>query len=144
MRCSGAPEIEGMREAAEKMSSHGIMMAVAHSNATCEQIIEAFDYGFRHITHLYSNTPSVRKIEQRVHAGVIEAAYLLDEMTVELIGDGRHVPKELMQMVTKIKGADKTVLTSDAMRAAGTDVTESVLGSWDLGNRVFVFCCLIT
>ena len=47
-------------------------LSVAHSNATCEDILKSFSWGFRHITHLYSNTPSVRKISQNVHAGVVE------------------------------------------------------------------------
>ncbi|NLB45745.1 MAG: amidohydrolase family protein [Clostridiaceae bacterium] len=80
----------------------------------------------------------MRKIQQRVHAGIVEAAYLIDEMVVELIGDGRHVPKELMQMVHKLKGPDKVVLVSDAMRAAGQDVTESYLGRKIPATRVIV------
>ena len=127
-RWSVAPELPGMEEFAREVTKYPILLSVAHSNATCEDIIKSFSWGFRHITHLYSNTPSVRKISQNVHAGVVEAAYLLDEMTVELIGDGKHVPPELMQMVYKLKGPDNLALITDSMRAAGTDVTESFLG----------------
>mgnify|MGYP000862952492 CR=1 FL=1 len=142
IRCSGAPEIEGMKKVGKKMVDRGILMAVAHSNATCEQILEAYDYGFSHITHLYCSTPSVRKVNQKVHAGVVEAAYLLDDMTVEIIGDGVHIPKELMQMVVKFKGAGKTVIISDAMRAAGTNATESYLGSGASKNPVIIEGCV--
>ena len=41
-------------------------------------------------------------------------------------------------MALKIKGADKINLTSDAMRAAGTDVTESFLGECKPENRVII------
>lgn len=138
VRWSSAPELPGMEALAEKLRECGILCAVAHSAATCEEVAVAFGWGFTHITHLYSSTPSVRKLNQRVHAGVIEAAYLLDDMTVELIGDGRHVPKELMQTVVKLKGPERVALITDAMRAAGSGVTESFLGNPADGNRVII------
>ncbi len=138
IRWSVAPELPGMQKFAEKISKYSILPAIAHSNATCDDILRSFKWGYRHITHLYSNTPSVRKISQNVHAGVVEAAYLIDEMTVELIGDGKHVPPELMQMVYKIKGVEQLVLITDSMRAAGTDVSESFLGSHGSGNPVII------
>lgn len=58
---------------------------------------------------------------------MIQAAFLLDGMTVELIGDGKHIPRELMQMTVKLKGADKTILVTDAMRAAGTGREKAIL-----------------
>ena len=50
------------------------------------------------------------------YAGVVEAAYLIDDMTVEIIADGIHLPKPLLQFVYKFKGADKIALCTDAMR----------------------------
>ena len=138
IRCSCAPEMEGVSYLAEKMRERGIILSVAHSNAICREIIDAHSNGFSLITHLYSLTPSVRKINQMMEAGIVEAAYLLDDMFVELIGDGKHVPKELMQMVVKLKGCDRVVLITDAMRAAGTDDSESWLGSREGGHRVIV------
>jgi N-acetylglucosamine-6-phosphate deacetylase len=35
---------------------------------------------------------------------VIESAYLLDEMDVEIIADGVHLPAPLLQLIYKIKG----------------------------------------
>jgi len=53
------------------------------------------------------------------HAGAVEASYLLDDMYVETIADGCHLPKELLKLIYKIKGPDKIVLVTDSMRAAG-------------------------
>ena len=94
--------------------------------------------GFNHVTHLYSNTPGIRKINQTVYAGIPEAVYLTDGISVELIGDGKHVPKEAMQMVLKLKGAENVSLVTDAMRAAGQNVTESYLGKICPEARVIV------
>lgn len=137
-RCTAAPELPGMEAAAKKLTAHGIKLAAGHSNATCEQMIQAYDMGFTHITHLYCSATGVRKIGQKVHAGMIQAAFLLDGMTVELIGDGKHIPRELMQMTVKLKGADKTILVTDAMRATGTGARESYLGAKHPDNRVII------
>lgn len=136
--CTVAPEIEGIDYLAKRMQNKGIVMSVGHSNGMFADAKRAYDNGFRHITHLYSNTTTVRKINQVVCAGVLEAAYLLDDMCVELIGDGHHVAKEVLQLALKIKGADYINLTSDAMRAAGTDATESYLGEIKPENRVII------
>lgn len=138
-RCTMAPE-EGdeMIYAGLRMAEKGIDLAIGHSNAIAPQIIEFFNQGFRHITHFNCNTPGTRKINQIVCAGFHEAAYLLDGMTLDLIGDGRHIPKELMQAVLKIKGVDNVILITDAMRAAGTNVTTSFLGSRSEGSPVII------
>lgn len=137
-KCTVAPEIDGIPYLAEEMQKHGISLSSGHSNGTYSDIEKGFDMGIRHITHMYSNTPSVRKINQVMYAGIIEAAYSIDGMCIELIGDGHHLPKEVLRMALKIKGADKINLTSDAMRAAGTDVTESFLGECKPENRVII------
>lgn len=93
-RCTVAPELDGARMLADKMLEKGILMSAGHSNATARQIIEAFSWGFTHVTHFYNMSPSVRKLGQDVCAGIIEAAYLTNGMTIELMGDGKHVPKE--------------------------------------------------
>lgn len=136
--CSMAPEIEGIEYAAKKLKDNGVALSIAHSNAIAADVFKAYDMGFDHVTHLYSNTPGIRKINQIVYAGIPEAVYLIDGMTVELIGDGKHVPKEAMQMVLKLKGAEKVSLVTDAMRAAGQNVTESYLGKICPEARVIV------
>jgi len=138
VRVSGAPEVPGMYDMAEKMMKHNIMLSIGHSNAVASQAIDACKHGYRHVTHMYCSTPSVRKINQVIYAGIIEACYLMDDMCCELIGDGCHVAKECMQQVLKFKGADKAMLITDAMRAAGTDVTESFLGDIRPENRVII------
>lgn len=137
-RITMAPELEGVPYAAKRFSDRGIRLAIGHSDAIASDVFRAFDMGFDHVTHLYCSTPGVRKIDQIRYAGIPEAAMLLDDMTVDLIGDGRHIPKELMQMVIRFKGADRVFLITDAMRAAGTDVQESYLGPICPENRVIV------
>lgn len=137
-RITAAPELEGMKEFAEKMIEQGVLMSLGHSDAISDEALKSFDYGFSHITHLYSATPSVRKINQEVKAGVIEAAYLDDRVTVELIADGKHAAVDALKLAVKIKGTDKVCLVTDALRPAGTDVKESYLGEIKEENRVII------
>ena len=44
---------------------------------------------------------------------------LIDDIDVEIIADGVHLPAPLLKMVYKIKGPDRIALITDAMRAAG-------------------------
>ena len=137
-RITVAPELKGAKYLAERCIPYGVKLCIGHSNAVGGQVLDAVRDGFNHITHLYSNTPSVRKINQKVYAGIVEAAFLSDDITVELIGDGCHVAKETMQMVLKVKGTERVALITDAMRAAGTNVNESYLGTVKPENRVII------
>ena len=136
--CTAAPEIDGIHYMSKRMKEKGITLSAGHSYGTFSDIERALELGFSHITHLYSNTPGVRKINQRVNAGILEAAYYFDDIYIELIGDGRHVPKEVLRLALKTKGADKINVTSDSMRAAGTDLNESYLGVKRPENRVII------
>lgn len=138
LRWSAAPELEGAMEFGRKLRSRGILPSIAHTDADCEVVEAAFENGFTHITHLYSAMSSVRRINAFRHAGVVEAAYLMDEMTVEIIADGIHLPSSLLKLIYKIKGADRIALVTDSMRAAGMPEGESVLGSLKDGQKVIV------
>ncbi len=138
VRWSVAPELDGALEMAEELTKRNILCSVAHSNANYDQVAKAFERGFSHVTHLYSGMSSVHRINAFRHAGVVESAYLIDEMTVEIIADGVHLPASLLELVYKIKGADKICLVTDSMRGAGMPEGEYVLGNKESNFRVLV------
>ena len=130
-RWSVAPEIDGADAFAAFAAENGITLSIAHSDASYDTVLRAFDLGFRHVTHLYSCMSTiVRRGGFRV-PGVLESAFLLDGMNVEVIADGCHLPLSLLSYVTKFKSHDRIALVTDAMRAAGEDTRESFLGSMD-------------
>ena len=137
-RWSAAPELEGSKDFAETLISRGILPAIAHSDAIYEELLPAFDWGFTHVTHLYSGTSGVCRRNCYRYAGVIETAYLMDGMTVEIIADGIHLPSSLLQLIYKIKGTEKIALITDSMRAAGMPEGKSILGSLANGQEVLV------
>jgi len=137
-RWSAAPELKGAIEFGKYVTSKGVLAALAHTDAIYEEVLEAFENGYTLATHFYSAMSGVTRRNAFRYAGVIESAWLLDEMDVEIIADGVHLPAPLLKLVYKIKGADRTALITDAMRAAGMPEGESVLGSLKNGLKVIV------
>lgn len=137
-RWSAAPELKGAIEFGKYVTGKGVLAAVAHTDAIYEEVVEAFENGYRLATHLYSAMSGVTRRNAFRYAGVIESAYIIDGMDVEIIADGVHLPAPLLTLVYKIKGADRTALITDAMRAAGMPEGESVLGNLKTGLRVIV------
>ncbi|QEC65805.1 N-acetylglucosamine-6-phosphate deacetylase [Panacibacter ginsenosidivorans] len=137
-RWSAAPELKGAFEFANYIKSKGVLPALAHTDAIYEEAMAAFENGYTLATHLYSAMTGVTKRNAYRYAGVVEAAYLIDEMDVEIIADGIHLPAPLLKLVYKIKGADKTALITDAMRGAAMPEGESILGSLHNGLKVII------
>ncbi|GHE39535.1 N-acetylglucosamine-6-phosphate deacetylase [Sphingobacterium griseoflavum] len=137
-RWSAAPELPGALEFGRYVKSCGKMLALAHTDATYDEVLAGFQVGYNLATHFYSAMSTVTRKNALRIAGAIEACYLIDEMDVEIIADGVHVPAPLLKLIYKIKGPDRIALVTDAMRAAGTDVRESVLGNKNRGLRVLV------
>lgn len=138
IRWSAAPELKGAMEFGRFMTRHGILPSIAHTDAIYEDVIEAFENGFTHMTHLYSAMSGVTRRNAFRFAGVIESAFLIDEMTVEIIADGIHLPQSLLQLIYKSKGASRTALVTDSMRAAGMPGGTSILGSLKGGQEIIV------
>ncbi len=136
-RWSAAPELPGAIAFGKRLREKNILAAVAHTDAIYEEVLEAYENGYSLATHLYSAMSGVTRKNAFRYAGTIEAALLLD-MDVEIIADGIHLPAPLLKLICKIKGADKTALITDAMRAAGMPEGDSILGGLKSGVRVLV------
>ncbi len=137
-RWSAAPELKGAIEFGRYLKSKNVLPAVAHTDAIYEDVVVAFENGYTLATHLYSAMSGVTRKNAFRYAGVIESAFIIDGMDVEIIADGVHLPAPLLKLVYKIKGADRTALITDAMRAAGMPPGESILGSLTNGLKVVV------
>ena len=137
-RWSAAPELPGALDFARFLKANGILPSLAHTDAIYEEALEGFRNGYTLATHLYSAMSGVSRRNAYRHAGVIETAFLLDDMDVEIIADGRHLPAPLLKLIYKIKGADRIALITDAMRGAGMPPGESVLGNVRTGMKVII------
>ena len=135
-RWSAAPELKGAIEFGRFIKSKGILPAIAHTDAIYEEAEEAFRNGYTLATHFYSAMSGVTRRNAFRYAGVVEAGYLIDGMDVEIIADGVHLPAPLLKLVYKIKGAERTALITDAIRAAAMPPGEYVLGNINTGIKV--------
>lgn len=137
-RWSAAPELPGAIEFGHHLHARGILVAMAHTDAVYEEALAAFEAGYSLATHFYSCMSGVSRRNGYRYAGVIEAGYLIDDLFVEIIADGAHLPAPLLKLVYKIKGPGRIALITDSMRAAGMPEGESILGSKHNGLKVIV------
>ena len=137
-RWSLAPELEGAEKMLDDLRDTGILFSAAHTSATYDDISRAYDHGLTMLTHFYSGMSGIKREKGRRILGAIESGYLIDDLYVELICDGYHLPPELLNMIFKLKKHEKITATSDSMRAAGMPDGPSVLGPKDNGLDVIV------
>ncbi|MDB5118332.1 MAG: N-acetylglucosamine 6-phosphate deacetylase [Mucilaginibacter sp.] len=137
-RWSAAPELKGAIEFGKYLLSKGVLPAIAHTDAIYEEVVDAFENGYTLATHLYSGMSGVTRRNAFRYAGVIESAFIIEAMDVEIIADGIHLPPPLLKLIYKIKGPDRIALITDAMRAAGMPPGNSILGSKKDGLNVIV------
>lgn len=137
-RWSAAPERNGAMEFGRYLREKGVLAAIAHTDAIYEEVVEAVENGYTLSTHLYSGMSGVTRKNAFRYAGVVESSLLMDEIDVEIIADGVHLPAPLLKLIYKVKGPYKTALITDAMRAAGMPEGESILGNKKTGLRVIV------
>ena len=98
MRWSVAPELEGAIEMGKELQRQHILASIAHTDAIYEEVEKAYKAGYTHVTHLYSAMSSVTRRNAFRYAGVVEAVYLIDDITVEIIADGIHLPKRFFSL----------------------------------------------
>lgn len=122
---SVAPEEPGaldfIREVCEDVA-----VSVAHTTADYDTALEAFRAGAREVTHLFNAMPGFTHRAP----GVVGAALDSPWSRVELISDGIHIHPSVVRATFKMFGADRVVLISDTMRAAGMSD-----GKYDLGGQ---------
>lgn len=137
-RWSIAPELDGAMELGRLLSEKGILPSIGHSDAEYDTALEAFENGYTHLTHFYSAMSTIIRKGGFRHPGLIESGYIIDDLTVEIIADGCHLPPSLLKIVYKSKGADKVALVTDALRGAGSNSGTMILGSLANGYEVII------
>lgn len=120
-RWDAAPELPGAIQFGRYVSSKGVLVAVGHTQAEYEDIQAAHEAGYTHATHFYNAMPGFHKRRGYKYEGTVESIYLIDDMTVEVVADGIHVPPTILNLVYRIKGIERTALITDALACAASD-----------------------
>ena len=125
-RWSYAPELDD-GSFCKALISNEIIPSAGHSDAVGSDIDLAYRCGLRLITHLYSCTSTITRLNGYRRIGIIESAFLHDDISVELIADGAHLPDQLLQMTLKIKGREHIALITDALSVTGSSEKMGIL-----------------
>lgn len=119
-RWDEAPELPGSIEFIECCKEHGVLPSIGHTRATYEDVHRANEAGMTHATHFYNAMPVVYKNREFKVAGTVESIFAEQNMTVEMIADGIHVPPIMLRMIYQIKGVKKTALVTDSLACSCT------------------------
>ncbi|MDE6715535.1 MAG: N-acetylglucosamine-6-phosphate deacetylase [Muribaculaceae bacterium] len=120
-RWDAAPELPGTDEFARYITSKGVVASLGHTAANYEEVLRGYNAGFSHATHFYNAMPGFHKNGEYKQEGTVEAVYLIDGISVEMIADGIHVPVPILKLIHKIKGVERTALVTDALACAASD-----------------------
>lgn len=138
-RITLACELPGALELCDRMGEAGVLLSIGHSDAEYAAVCAAVVHGCSLVTHLYSAMSTLRRRGAYRYLGLVESAYLIDALSVEIIADGKHLPPELLRLILKEKDNDAISLITDAMRGAGQpDGTIARLGSLARGQDAIV------
>lgn len=128
-RWSYAPENDMGGEFCKFITSKGVVASSGHTDAIYDDMKLAKENGCNLVTHLFSCTSTITRDHGFRRLGVIETAFLDDDMYVEIIADGKHLPPELLKLILKIKDNNKIALITDSLSLAGTEAKEGIMGA---------------
>lgn len=122
-----APEVAKDDSFIRSCAQAGIIVSIGHSSATYEQGLAAIEAGASHMTHTFNALPPLHHRKP----GAIMAAMESENVICELIVDNVHVHPAMQRLLLKMKGMDKLILITDAMRACML-----CDGEYDLGGQM--------
>lgn len=121
-----APEHDTDGSFIQALNESGVIVSAGHTDVGFHEMKQAVRHGVRQLTHLCN---AMNGIHHR-DVGAVGAGFLLKELSAELIADGIHVTKEMLQIIYNQMGSDRLILITDAMRAKGLEP-----GDYELGGQ---------
>lgn len=111
-----AIENEGAKDVIKYLKSKGVKVAIGHSNGTYQDF-ESMKDSIDVATHLCNAMSGIHHRNMGVLGGI-----LLSDLPCELIADGMHVTKPMLEIIFKMKPTNEILLVSDTTALAGVDV----------------------
>jgi N-acetylglucosamine-6-phosphate deacetylase len=110
-----APEIPENIPLIDECVRRGVTVSAAHTEAGLKEMQVAVAHGLRQVTHCFNAMVGLGHRE----IGTVGAAMSLPELNVELIADNVHVHPRVQKILYEIKGRDRLILVTDAIRGTG-------------------------
>lgn len=119
-----APEWPEALDFIERAAASGLTVALGHTAATPARIAEAVRAGARMSTHLGNGSHAALPR----HENYIWAQLAEDALAASFIADGHHLPPYVLKCLLRAKGAERSILVTDAIAAAGLGAGRRRLG----------------
>jgi N-acetylglucosamine-6-phosphate deacetylase len=127
-----AAELPGASQFYNMAMKHKCLITCGHSNASWNEMQQAFENGMRHVDHFWCAMSSVPSMRQRfgvpMQGSMAEFVLMNPEMSTEVIADGCHLAPELLEFAYRMKGATRLCLVTDCNRALDMPAGRYVFG----------------
>ena len=120
-----APEVDGGTDLIGQLTRRGWIVSIGHTSGSFDVLDRALSAGARHMTHFMNAMSSLHHRSP----GPVGWGLLHDDVTCDVIADGVHLDPRTLKLLMKIKGAERLVLISDAIAAAG--LGDGVYNIWN-------------
>jgi N-acetylglucosamine-6-phosphate deacetylase len=116
-----AAELEGAGDFYRAARRRKCLVTCGHSNATWTEMERAYQAGTRHVDHFWCAMSSVASLRAQygtpMQASMEEFVLARGEMSTEVIADGEHLSKDLLEFAWQMKGPRRLCLVTDSNRA---------------------------
>ena len=123
-----APEVPGAFSLIEHLARQGVRVALGHSDAAPALVHDAIRAGATMSTHLGNGCAAVLPR----HPNLIWEQLAADDLLASFIVDGHHLPAAMVKAAIRAKSPARTILTTDAMAAAGCAPGSYRIGELDV------------
>jgi N-acetylglucosamine-6-phosphate deacetylase len=110
-----APELDRSADLIRLLRESAVVPSMGHSSADEETVLAAIGLGASRCTHFYNGMPQLDSRNVRLTA----VALTDDSVTIEIITDGVHVHRRMVDLAIRSKPLSRIVAVSDAVQGAG-------------------------
>ncbi len=110
-----APEVEGGVDLTAELVRRGWIVSIGHTKADTAILDAAYAAGARHMTHFFNAMTGIHHRE----LGVAGWGLSNSGVTFDIIADGVHVHRKILESVCRSKSPDKVSLISDSVAPTG-------------------------
>jgi N-acetylglucosamine-6-phosphate deacetylase len=116
-----APEREGAPVLIKHISDLGINASMGHSDATYAEAEKGFNAGAKGITHLFNAMKGMHHREP----GLAGFGLMNNDIYTEVIADPFHLDQSIIELIFKVKNAERIIIVSDTVKGAHMGKGES-------------------
>ncbi len=114
-RLTLAPEMPGAERLVRRAVARGVRVGLGHTAADYGTVLAGVGWGLSYAAHTFN---AMSGLHHR-RPGTAGAALTCDRLYAEVIVDRIHVHPAVVDLLVRAKGIERTLLVSDAGRAAG-------------------------